>query len=137
METLSQFRSHLYNLLYIYDWADCGMDLIDALSCARGERSVVELSLQPAFRGRHYSGLYKAIRYFPLTERRMMPLLAGYLPLPQRRPFRLLGVDTLPHPRLFASCLKDRGFIHAPNPTPGQKPVAIGHVYSLLTFLAE
>ncbi|MFN3761789.1 MAG: hypothetical protein ACK4WK_01130, partial [Anaerolineae bacterium] len=41
------------------------------------------------------------------------------------------------HPRPFASCLEDRGFIHVSNPTPGQKPVAIGHVYALLTFLAE
>ncbi len=137
IEILAQFRSQLYDLLYIYKWADCGMDLIDALSCAQGERSVVELSLQPAFRNRHYSGLYKAIRYFPLTERKTMPLLADYLPLPQRRPFRLLGVDTLPHLRPFASCLEDRGFIYSPNPTPGQKPVAIGHVDSLLTFLPE
>lgn len=134
---LSQFRSQLYGLLHIYNWADSGMDLIDALSCAQGERSVVELSLQPAFRGRHYSGLYKPIRRFPLTEHQTTPLLAGYLPLPQRRPFRLLAVDILSHPRPFAACLKDRGFIYSPNPTLGQKSLAIGHTYSLLTLLPE
>ena len=134
---LSQFRKRLYELLHLYNWADTGMDLIDALSCAQGERSVVELSLQPAFRGRHYSGLFKAIGYFPLTSEQMMPLFARYLPLPQGRPFRLLAVDTVPHPRPYAACLEDRGFIHAPNPTPGQKPVAVGHVYSLLAFLPE
>jgi hypothetical protein len=41
------------------------MDLIDALSSAYGVRSVVERSLQPAFRHRNYSGLFKAIRNFP------------------------------------------------------------------------
>lgn len=134
---LSQFRKQLYELLYLYNWADTGMDLIDALSCAQGERSVVELSLQPAFRGRHYSGLFKAISHFPLTPQQMMSLFARYLPLPHRRPFRLLAVDTVPHPRPYAACLEDRGFIYAPNPTPGQKPVAVGHVYSLMAFLPE
>ncbi|MCX8066970.1 MAG: hypothetical protein N3B68_03995 [Anaerolineae bacterium] len=47
------------------------------------------------------------------------------------------AVDTLPHPRLYAPCLKDRGFIYAPNPVPVQKPVAVGHLYSLLAFLPE
>jgi hypothetical protein len=134
---LSQFREQLYTLLHLYNGSDSELDLIDALSCAQGERSVVELSLQPAFRRRHYSGLYKAIRHFPLTAREIMPLLAGYLSFPQRRPFRLLAVDTLPHPRPYAVCLQDRGFIYAPNPTPGQKPLAVGHVYSLLAFLPE
>lgn len=136
-DTLSQFRNQLYELLYLYNRADTGMDLIDVLSCAQGERSVVELSLQPAFRGRHYSGLFKAIGHFPLTPQQMMSLFARHLPLPQGRSFRLLAVDTVPHPRPYAACLEDRGFVYAPNPTPGQRPVAVGHTYSLLAFLPE
>ncbi len=137
VEFLAQFRNQLYEKLHLYNWADCGMDLIDALASAQGVRSVVELSLQPAFRNRHPSGLFKAIRFFPLSGQEMMALFAPYLPLPQQRPFRLLAVDTLPHPRPFAECLEDRGYIYAPNPTPGQKPIAIGHTCSLLAFLPE
>ncbi len=137
VELLAQFRNQLYEKLHLYNWADCGMDLMDALASAQGVRSVVELSLQPAFRSRHPSGLFKAIRFFPLSGQEMMALFAPYLPLPQQRPFRLLAVDTLPHPRPFAECLEDRGYIYAPNPTPGQKPVAIGHTCSLLAFLPE
>ncbi len=186
VELLAQFRNQLYEKLHLYNWADCGMDLMDALASAQGVRSVVELSLQPAFRSRHPSGLFntttvlglqvgpqphlkarsehwsgglaplrsrscgegqarstiygcsiKAIRFFPLSGQEMMALFAPYLPLPQQRPFRLLAVDTLPHPRPFAECLEDRGYIYAPNPTPGQKPIAIGHTCSLLAFLPE
>ena len=113
------------------------MDLIDALSSACGVRSVVELCLQPAFRHRHYSGLFKAIRYFPLSEAHLRACFARHLPPPQKRPFRLLAVDTLPHPRPFADCLQDRGYIYQPHPTPGGKPVAMGHTCSLLAFLPE
>lgn len=136
---MAQFRQQLYGRLHLYKyhWADCGMDLINALSGAQGERSVVELSLQPVVRGRLCSGLYKAIRDFPLTGRQRMPLFAGYLSLPKGQPFRLLAVDTRPHPRLYAPCMKDRGFIYTPNPVPGQKPVAVGHLYFLLALLPE
>jgi len=43
----------------------------------------------------------------------------------------------VPHPRPFAVCLEDRGYIYKPNPTPGGKPVTVGHTYSLLAFLPE
>ncbi len=95
VELLAQFRNQLYEKLRLYNWADWGMDLIDALASAQGVRSVVELSLQPAFRNRHPGGLFKAIRFFPLSGQEMMALFAPYLPLPQQRPFRLLAVDTL------------------------------------------
>ena len=134
---LSQFRKQLYDLLHLYNRADGIMDLIDALSSACGVRSVVELSLQPAFRHRNYSGLFKAIRFFPLSDAHLRACFAPYLPPPQKRPFRLLAVDTLPHPRPFAVCLEDRGYIYKPDPTPGAKPVAVGHTYSQLAFLPE
>jgi len=134
---LAQFRNQIFDSLHLHNWADGIMDLIDTLSSAGQVRSVVELSLQPAFHGRHYSGLYKAVRYFPLSGSQLRAIFADYLPHPQERPFRLLAVDTVPHPRPFADCLQDRGYIYQPNPTPGGKPVAVGHTYSLLAFLPE
>ncbi len=88
---LPEFRNRVYHLLHLYNWADGITDLIDALSSAERVQSVVELSLQAAFRGRHYSGLYKAIRYFPLRDTHLMALFADFLPPPRRRPFRLLA----------------------------------------------
>ena len=62
----------------------------------------------------------------------------------KERPFRLLAVDTVPHPRPFTDCLQDRGYIYQPNLTPGGKPVAVGHSTgatalrpSLLAFLPD
>ena len=54
---LAQFRNQIFDSLHLHNWADGIMDLIDTLSSAGQVRSVVELSLQPAFHGRHYSGL--------------------------------------------------------------------------------
>ena len=102
---LAQFRNQIFDSLHLHNWADGIMDLIDTLSSAGQVRSVVELSLQPAFHGRHYSGLYKAVRYFPLSGSQLHAIFADYLPHPQERPFRLLAVDTVPHPRPFADCL--------------------------------
>jgi hypothetical protein len=53
---------------------------------------VVELNLQPAFYGRHYSGLYKAVRYSPLSGAQLCVIFADYLPHPQEGPFRLLAL---------------------------------------------
>jgi len=107
---LSQFRKQIFDRLHLHNRAD-GIILIDALSSACGVRSVVELSLQPAFRHRNYSGLFKAIRDFPLSNAQLQGSFAPHLPPPQKRPFRLLAVDTLPHPRPFAACLEGRGYI--------------------------
>ncbi len=82
VELLAQFRNQLYEKLHLYKWADCGMGLIDALASAQGVRSVVELSLQPAFRNRHPSGLFKAIRFFPLSGQEMMATLRPLPPAP-------------------------------------------------------
>lgn len=60
-----------------------------------------------------------------------------YLPQAQARRFHRCAVDTTPHPRPHAACLEDRQYVHAPNPVPGQKPVTVGHRYSLLAYLPE
>lgn len=58
-----------------------------------------------------------------------------------RQPYELLclllTVDTVPHLCPYAARLEDRRFVYAPNPTPGQKPVVVGHVHSLVAFLPE
>ena len=137
MKKLKQFREQLHHLLYLYNRADVILDTIDALCCAVGAQSPVELTLQPAFRERHYSALYQAIAHFPLRRQDILPLLLAFEPRPRKRPFRLYSVDVKPVPRPYAQCLQDRHFVHRSTPIPGQKPVTVGHAYSLLAHLPE
>ena len=75
-----------------------------------------------------------------LREQREMKLIrtvVPYLPHPKKRPFWLFGVDVTPQPRPFAVTLKDRGFVHVSYPIQVDKPIAIGHQYSVLAYLPE
>ena len=64
-------------------------------------------------------------------------LIAEALPPPAERPFWLLGLDTTPAVRPFAEKLVDRGVVYYPNPAPGNKPIGVGHRYSVLALLPE
>lgn len=144
---LQQFREELYHL--VDSRADALMDLLDALTSTPDARSVVELSLKPLFR-RSYSSISDAINGWFQTsapdkaaeerrakEKALAQLVGRYLPAPQQRSFYLFGTDVVPIERLFARTLKDRGFVYQPNPVRGNKPVTIGHAYSMLAHLPE
>jgi len=128
---------------------DAILDLLDALASNTQARSPVELSLNPLFR-RQYGSVYDAVDSFfvPATataaaaerrthEVRLLRLLTGILPPPQRRKFWLFGIDHTPAPRRFAATLRDRSYVHQPNSLPGNKPVTIGHDFSVLAALPE
>ena len=66
-----------------------------------------------------------------------MTALAQVIPPPQARPYLLLGLDATPNPRPYARTLSDRTFIYQPNPIKGNKPINIGHPYSILSVLPE
>ncbi len=158
MTQLEEFRQDLYeNFLSCADLsavrcpaqAGASMDLLDALTANTTARSVVELSLNGPFR-RGYGSVYTAIDGFfqpdPLQsiqdprrvyDKRLMGLIAPYLPEPKQNPFWLFGLDVTPAPRPFARTLEDRSFVYQPNTIGGNKPIAIGHQYSTLAFLPE
>ena len=48
------------------------------------------------------------------------------------KPYRFL-IDCTPHPRHYARKLVDRHITHFPNNAPGNKPICVGHQYSVLT----
>jgi hypothetical protein len=144
---LQQFRQALYALFP--KGRDSLMDLLDALSGNISAGSPVELCEHPLFR-RGYSALYKAIvqlnqpQAFPSTteekklfQQSLLKALAPLIPAPNQRSFHLFGLDTTPMPRPFAKTLEDRTYIHQPNSIKGNKPINIGHLYSLLSFLPE
>jgi len=133
---LMQFRKQVYQ--NFNKRADAIMDLLDALSSNREARSVVELSLAACFQREHTS-VFKAISaYRPgWMNKSLAQQAAPYLPVPQERPFWLLGVDTTPQPRLYAQTLADRSYVYQPTAIQSNKPVTIGHCYSEVVCLPE
>ena len=145
--TIREFRQNLYGF-FPYR-ADALMELIDALASNSNARSVAELSLSPLFR-REYSSVYDAIEHFfvPTTpekaveeqrdhEQGLLRMIASFLPKSEQRRYRLFGTDVTYLPRQFAQTLGDRTFVHCPNTIKGNKPVTIGHDYSILSCLPE
>ena len=144
---LEEFRQALYANLD--DAADATFELIDALASQTTARSPVELSLEAVFR-REYSSIYHAIDRFCYPpagktwaearreqETRQLRLLAGLASAPQDRPFWLFATDATSNRRQYARTSEDRGYVYFPNQVAGNKPVTIGHSYSLTVSLPE
>ncbi len=121
------------------------IELLDALSSNQQAASVVELSLNSLFR-RDHNSLYKGIQEFlpPQTDdkyeqqvNRLLDAISFTIPTPIYRHFNLLGIDTTPYPRPYSATLADKTFIHHPNPIKGNKPISIGHSYSVVCALPE
>jgi hypothetical protein len=150
---LQNFRVQLYEKFE--HRADSTMDLLDALCSNNHAPSVVQLSLNPLFRA-GYSTLFKAIGESLATERQeeeeippdnipvqkrqqfqCVDLISQVVPQPQQRHFFLMGQDCTSIARQFAKSLEDRGMVHQPTQIKGNKPITIGHSYSLLAILPE
>ncbi|MCC5611884.1 transposase [Nostoc sp. CHAB 5834] len=131
------------------------MDLLDALAGNTGANSIAELSLSPLF-PRSYNSIYKAIQKSfntniqkknneaeELEEKeqeepnKLIRVVSELIDQPQQRPFYLFATDTTPHPRPYARTLPERGYIYQPNTIKGNKPINIGHCYSILSILPE
>ena len=133
-----QFREQLFSC-FTYR-ADATMELVDALSGNINASSVVQLSLHPSFR-RGYASVSNAISNFN-SDRNQVTFVERCLikhcePISQTRPFRLIVVDCTAAPRQYSKTLADKGIVHAPNVTPGNKPITVGHQYSIVGFLPE
>ena len=148
-QKFKQFRDKLYQSFNYR--RDALMDLVDAIAANTTARSPVELSLSALFR-REYSALYKGIQEFSRTnqtdsaevdksqksqiEARTLAI-AELVPTPQQKPFYLWALDVTPLPRPYAKTLEERTIIYQPNTVKGNKPINIGHSYSVLTALPE
>lgn len=147
VQHLVGFREELHRTFSFR--SDATMDLIDTIAGNSSAKSAVELSLSSLF-SRQYSSLHDAVDNFLVPrsadktkqerhthQQIRMRILAKQLPEPLRRNFFLFGLDTTGQPRPFAKTLADRGIHYHPNPAPGNKPVAVGHSYSVLAGLPE
>ena len=133
---LLQFRKDLKALLPKRSCAI--LNLIDALSAdGHRYRSPTALSLSAHFE-RQYASVTDAIHHFSSADwNQISALLCQYAQLPSVKKMITLITDCTPLSRPFARTLADRKFTHAPNPTPGNKPITIGHEYSVLTQVVD
>jgi hypothetical protein len=148
-----QFRDQVY--ASFRQRRDSLMDLLDALSANQRADSVAELSLNSLFR-RGYSALYDAIEALSASREALPPselpsgsppqhrfpqawikAIAAVVPLPQHRQYWLFGMDVTPVARCHAVTMKDRESVHQPTVVAGQKPITLGHNYSLMAAIPE
>ena len=115
---------------------------MDSLSSNQHARSVVELSLNPVHR-RNYCSITRVVdEFYPENEDRaakndaLTQILCQQCAAPHRA-YHLFGVDCTPNPRRYSPTQVDRGFVYAPNTLSGNKPVTIGHQYSITAYLPE
>ncbi|BBH39092.1 hypothetical protein myaer102_16170 [Microcystis viridis NIES-102] len=143
VEELLKWRRQLYNALG--SRRETVMELLDSLSSNRQASTVAELSLNPLFR-RDYNSLYKGIQEFlpsPTNDNyqkavdSLLSVVSATIPPPVSRQFYLFGVDVTPCPRPYSATLEDKKYIYQPNTIKGNKPINIGHAYSVIAALPE
>jgi hypothetical protein len=140
---VKQFREKIYHFFPCR--RDAAMELIDSLASNTQAKSVVELSLNPLHR-RNYCSITRSIDEFyaglnhenkQRQNKQLTQILSTCCMPLQKRPYHLFALDCTPNPRVFAKTLSDRGIVHAPNPIYGNKPITIGHQYSIAVYLPE
>ena len=120
------------------------MELVDALSSNTTAQSVVELSLNPVHR-RNYCSITRVLDEMPppsAPERKqqnqdLTKVLSSCCPTLKKRKYHLFGVDCTSGARVHSKTLSDRSFVYTPNTILGNKPITIGHQYSIAAYLPE
>jgi hypothetical protein len=135
-ETLKKFRNLIYEKIKLR--RDATLELVDAISSfAHQCNSIVELSEAPCFT-RKYTSITDAIADGSIADdiKGLRQIIIDQaLTVTNRRV--VFGMDVTSHSRQHAEKLEDRSFVNAPNYTPGQKPITVGHAYSLLAYLPQ
>ena len=142
IKQLRRFREKIYQIFP--SRRDAAMELIDALSSNKTATSVVALSLSPLHR-RNYCSITRVLDEYLSTnvavalqqKQKLTCLLSSVIPSLSQRTFHLFVTDCTPEPRVFSPTLEDRSLVYAPNMVCGNKPVTIGHKYSVATYLPE
>lgn len=142
LPVLKHFRDSIYR--FFPSRRDAAMELVDAISSNRSARSVVELSLSSLHR-RNYCSITRVLGEFisqnpaiaSAQKQALTSILSSVCPPLQKRRFHLFAVDCTPEPRVFSPTLEDRSYVYSPNAVCGNKPVTIGHKYSIAAYLPE
>lgn len=147
---VAKFQTFRHRLFQLFPYrAGATLDLIDALSAMTTADSVVKVSLSDLF-SRTYSSLTdvlsslfrKNLKTLPTDEERheqafkvTQLLVERCAPSSSEKDPVLFAIDCTANSRIYANKLDDRTNVHAPNHVPGQKPITIGHEYSVLVYL--
>ena len=134
------FRQSLFSLFPRRK--DAIIDLIDSLSGNQNASSAVQVSENDLFT-RNYHSLYKAINQSfdhdneakKIQNSQKHQLIFSTLDKSSNQPFNLFGLDATSIARQYAKTLSDRSFVYQPSTIKGNKPVTIGHKYSVLSCL--
>jgi hypothetical protein len=150
-EIITKFQTFRKRLFGLFRYrAASTMDLIDAVSAETNATSIVKFSLSDLFR-RKYSSITDVLDSLFRSDLKKSPtredtkkqtlkitqLLAEECPPPQKQGFALFAIDCTANPRIYAEKVCDRTVVHAPNHVPGQKPITVGHEYSILVHLPD
>tara|TARA_B110000091_G_scaffold212245_1_gene258571 strand:- start:128 stop:1681 length:1554 start_codon:yes stop_codon:yes gene_type:complete len=135
LQHLQNFRQQLYELFP--SRRDAIFELIDSISSyANNCKSIVELSQALCFT-REYTSITDAISdglnkydFSGVTK-----LIFKHCCVKTSHKYHLFGTDVTACPRPHAKKLDYRSIVHAPTYTPGQKPIALGHQYSVASWL--
>lgn len=132
LNRLKQFRATLYSL-FPYR-RDALFNLLDALTSRGHEsKSIVELSEAKVFE-RQYSSITDAIAdglpKAPFDRIEHAVFEATKVP----GTGHIFFIDCTSNPRPWARTLTEKSIVHAPNPAPGNKPICVGHQYSVLAM---
>lgn len=130
---IQSFRREIYSLFS--QRKDSIMNLLDALTSYGHQcNSVVQLSLADCFKYQ-YSSITDAIADgLPYADwNAMMKLVYSYATKDKK--FNKFLIDCTSYPRPYARKLADRTITHLPNAAPGNKPICVGHQYSLIALL--
>jgi hypothetical protein len=131
IDQLREFRQRVYESMGRA--RDAQFELVEALLLNTEGRSVVELSLNPAFR-REWSSVYAALTDGQVNTTGLARLYVRHLPGSSRP---VWAVDSTVWPRPEARTLPERGFHHSPTRIKGNKPIGIGHAYSTVVCVPE
>lgn len=135
-DKLIKFKNAIYEKIKLR--RDAIIELIDAFSSFGHQcRSVVELSEAPCFT-RKYSSITDCIADGSANEdiEALRKIIIDETVTPKNNRV-IFGMDVTSHSRLHAEKLEDRSFVNASNYIPGQKPITVGHPYSLLAYLPQ
>ena len=131
---LKTFRQAIYTCFS--KRKDAIFDLLDALTSHGHQcQSVIELSQTQSYQ-RQYSSITDAIAdglpdaNWPSIQKQIYSDLTDQT---KQKP-NCFVLDCTPNPRPFARKLADRTVVHAPNPAPGNRPICVGHQYSVLAL---
>lgn len=150
--SISKFQSFRNRLFHLFPYRKSAtFDLIDAVAAETSPSSIVKFSLSEFFR-RTYSSITDVLSSLFRSDLKKSPtqeewskhtlnvtqLLAEECPLPsETNKFALFAIDCTANPRIYSEKVRDRTMVHAPNHVPGQKPITVGHEYSVLVHIPD